>query len=81
MLGIRAGAGDFVEGAQEKAAETVEGGDAEGDGWTGRASVPSFYPRDLGAEASERLGTGGRQEHNRNIRPPFVRVESEISAR
>jgi hypothetical protein len=38
-------------------------------------------PRDLGAEAGERLGTDDGREHNRNIRPPFVRVESEISAR
>jgi hypothetical protein len=38
-------------------------------------------PRNLGAEAGERLRTGGGREHNRNIRPSFVRVESEISAR
>lgn len=60
MLGIRPGTGDFVQGAQEKATGTVQGGDAEGDCWPGRARAAMFNPRDLGAEAGDRLGTGGR---------------------
>lgn len=57
MLGIRTGAGDLMQRAQEKRGE---GGDAEGDGPLGPARVPALYPRDLGAEAVEGLGAGGR---------------------
>ena len=57
MFGIRAGACDLMQRAQEKRGE---GGDAEFDRPWGRMRVPALDPRDLGAEAGERLGTGGR---------------------
>ena len=91
MLGIRAGAGNFVQAAQKQRAGTIEGGDAERDRPDRPGRVSMLDPRDLVAQAGERLGTlcprrgcpnrGGGREHNRNIRPSFVRVESEISAR
>ena len=89
MFGIRAGARDFVQRTQEKTAGgegAVEGRDAEGDcpGGPGRVTVvPAAMgdPRDLVAQAGERFGAGGRQEHRVNIGPAPARVESEISAR
>lgn len=83
MLGIRAGTGNLMQAAQKQGGGMVEGGDAKGDRPDGPGCATLRDPRDLVAQAGERLGTlgvGGR-EHNRNIRPSFVRVESEISAR
>jgi len=81
MLGIRTGASNLMQHTQKQRGDTVEGRDAEGDRPNGPGRVSMLDPRNLGAEAGERLRTGGGREHNRNIRPSFVRVESEISAR
>ena len=63
MLGIRAGAGDFMERAQKQAAGwkgTVEEGDVEGDAPGNPRAVAAFDPRYLVAQAGESLGSGGR---------------------
>ncbi len=65
MLGIRAGARDFMQRAQEKAAggeAIVEGLDAERDDPRDgpRVPIPMGDPRDLVAELGEGLGSGGR---------------------